>query len=904
MASARGSLIIHRKRPGMQKLQFLKGNLLSVLIWPALCLLLGSMLWGATLVRLHTDRQLAQDNALKSVASLSGAYAQYLTRTVEQMDQIAMQVQYDWNRTGGALDLKDFRRQGLLIAPQLITVTILDKDGMPVTSTVNLNARPSGATREYFVYHRNNDSLAARVGMPLIWPATGTSILPFTRRLNAPDGSFAGVVAVSIGSGYFSEFYDDVSLGNDGLLAMVDLEGAVRTARLGDTIHTSASPVLHHSTIFSSTEGAMRMEGRPAFADGQARYVGWRKLQGYPFMAMVGISENEALAGYHATRAAYRDYALGGSVALLFFGLVASIMAARLAWRKQQMEAVRATYRVATEGANEGFYMLRPMRSGERVTDFEVVDCNERGASFYGMTRGQLLGQRFSTLNSPATLAAVLSTHVAALASGFYEDETEIMPGGSLRLAWAHRRLVRSGSDLAVTLRDISDSKLHEQQLIRMAREDALTGLPNRQWLNEELAGALGRARRQGGMLALLFIDLDRFKHVNDTAGHQVGDDLLKAVARRMQSVLRPGDQAVRLGGDEFTVMMERLTSEQDANHAAERICAVLSEPFALAGSQHSIGASVGISIFPRDGDGLDAEKMLNNADIAMYAAKALGRGGHHVFEPQLYDRLRQRIDIEQALGSAIANDEFALYFQPRVRTRDGVLVGLEALLRWNHPERGLLSPGDFIPLIESAGLLQALGDMVINKAAQQIAQWQRRDLPLAPVAVNVSARQFNQGDVVQQLAAAIKTHEISACWLEIEITDVAALADSASVKAQLEALGAMGVRLHIDDFGVGPSSLAQLQQLPVQVLKIHPRFTSRLGGDPAGAAFFNAMITMAHALKLVVVAEGVESPSQRALLRELDCDEMQGYLIAPALPASQVAALLRAPRMVDEAPA
>ena len=888
----------------MQKLQFLKGNLLSVLIWPVLCLLLGGLLWGATLFRLNTDRQLARDNALKSVASLSGAYAQYLTRTIEQMDQIAMQVQYDWNRTGGALDLKDFRRQGLLIAPQLITVTILDKEGMPVTSTVNLNARPSGATREYFIYHRNNDSLAARVGMPLIWPATGTALLPFTRRLNAPDGSFAGVVAVSIGSDYFSEFYDDVSLGNDGLLAMVDVEGVVRTARLGDVIHTSASPVLHHSTTFSSTEGARRMEGQPAFADGQARYVGWRKLQGYPFMAMVGISETEALAGYHATRAAYRNYALGGSIGLLFFGLAATVMAARLAWRKQQMEAVGATYRIATEGANEGFYMLRPVRDQASVTDFEVVDCNERGASFYGMDRAQLLGQRFSTLNPPATLDAVLSTYVSALESGFYEDETEIRPGGALRLAWAHRRLVRSGSDLAVTLRDISDSKMHEQQLIRLAREDALTGLPNRLWLGEALSGALARTREHGGMLALLFIDLDRFKHVNDTAGHQVGDDLLRAVARRMQSVLRPGDQAVRLGGDEFTVMMERLSSEQDASHAAERICAVLSEPFALAGSQYSISASVGISIYPRDGADadVDAEKMLNNADIAMYAAKEEGKGGHHVFEPQLYDRLRQRIDIEQALGSAIANDEFQLYFQPRVRTGDSVLVGLEALLRWNHSERGLLSPGDFIPLIESAGLLQSLGDMVINKAAEQLAQWQRRDLPLAPVAVNVSARQFNQGDVQQQVAAAVARHGINACWLEIEITDVAALADNASVRAQLQALGAMGVRLHIDDFGVGPSSLAQLQQLPVQVLKIHPRFTSRLGPDPAGATFFNALITMAHALKLVVVAEGVESRSQLALLRQLGCDEMQGYLIAPALPAVQVPALLRRPELVNEA--
>ena len=899
----------------MQKLIFLKGNLFFVLVWPALCLLLGSLLWGATLFRLDTDRQAAQDNALRSVASLSGAYAQYLTRTIEQMDQIAMQVQYDWNRTGGVLDLKDFRRQGLLIAPQLITVTILDREGLPVTSTVNLRARPSGATREYFIYHSSNDSLAARVGMPLIWPATGTAILPFTRRLNAPDGSFGGVVAVSIGSGYFSEFYDDVSLGNHGLLAMVDLEGAVRTARMGDVIHTPSTEVLRNSATFSSTEGAMRMAGSPSFADGRARYVGWRKLQGYPFMAMVGMSEAEALAGYHATEAAYRNYALGGSAALLFFGLVASVMAARLAWRKQQVDAARATYRVATEGANEGFYMLRPVRAyraddaedaggaERRISDFEIVDCNERGAAFYGMPRRELLGQRFSALNPPASLPAVMSAYVAALESGFHEDETEIMPGGALRLAWAHRRLVRSGSDLAVTLRDISESKLHEQQLVRMAKEDPLTGLPNRKWLTEALPDAIARTRDRGAMLALLFIDLDRFKHVNDTAGHQVGDELLRAVACRMRSVLRPGDHAVRLGGDEFTVLMESLASEQDASHAAERICAVLSEPFALAGSTYGISASVGISIYPRDGDEADADKLLNHADMAMYAAKEQGRGGHHVFEPRLYDRLRQRIDIEQTLDGAIANDEFQLYFQPRVRTADGMLVGLEALLRWNHPERGLLSPGDFIPLIESAGLLQALGGMVMDKAAQQVAQWQRRGLHQVPVAVNVSARQFNQGDVQKQLAFAVAAHGISARWLEVEITDVALLADNASVRAQLQALGDMGVRLHIDDFGVGPSSLGQLQQLPVQVLKIHPRFTSRLGSDPAGAAFFHALVSMAHALKLVVVAEGVESRQQRELLQQLRCDEMQGYLIAPAMPASQAATLLREHSVRDAVP-
>jgi diguanylate cyclase (GGDEF)-like protein len=646
----------------MQKLHFLKGNLFFILVWPVLCFALGGLLWGATLKRLEADRHSLEQNALKNVASLSGAYAQYLTRTIEQMDQIAMQVQYDWSRSGGVLDLKDFRRQGLLIAPQLITVTILDRNGFPVTSTVTLGARPSGASREYFIFHRENDSLAARVGMPVIWPVTGTTILPFTRRLSAADGSFAGVVAVSIGAAYFSEFYDDVKLGNEGMLAMVDLEGTVRTARVGDAVHTPTSPVMGHSAVFDSTEGSMRMEGRPTFVDGQARFIGWRKLRGYPFMAMVGVSEAEVMSSYHATEAAYRSYAFGGSAALLFFGMVASVMAARLAWRKEQMEMVRSTYRVATEGASEGFYMLCPLFTDGQVADFEIVDCNERGATFYGTTRSQLLGQRFSMLNPAASMPTLLSTYGAMLASGFHENEIEVPPGSPLRMVWAHRRLVRNGANLALTLRDISEARMHKQQLLRMAKQDTLTALPNRQWLNEALPMALESARVNDGMLALLFIDLDQFKHVNDSAGHQVGDQLLEAAARRMESVLRAGDCAVRLGGDEFTVLMQALSSELDATHTAERICAVLSEPFSLAGSQYSISASVGISIYPRDG--ADAEKLLNNADIAMCAAKAegKGKGGQAVFQPQLRHKRKQRMNAGQAFEAPGLSQERVLH--------------------------------------------------------------------------------------------------------------------------------------------------------------------------------------------------------------------------------------------------
>ena len=639
----------------MQKWHFLKGNLFSILVWPVLCLVLGAVLWGAVVERLQADRRALEQNALKEVASLSGAYAQYLTRTIEQMDQIAMQVQYDWSRSGGVLDLKDFRRQGLLIAPQLITVTILGRDGFPLTSTVNLGVRPSGASREYFIFHRENDSRAARVGMPLIWPVTGKAILPFTRRLSAADGSFAGVVAVAIGSTYFSDFYDEVKLGNEGMVAMVDLEGGVRTARVGDVVHTPNSPVLGHGATFDNTEGSMRMDGKPTFADGQARYVGWRKLQGYPFMAMVGVSEAEVLSGLRVTEAAYRNYALAGSLALLFFGIAASVIAARRAWRRQKAEGVRTAYRVATEGANEGFFTLRPLFAEGRLADLEIVDCNERGAAFYGVKRDRLIGKRCSALNPAAILPTLLATCSSALGSGFHEDEIALPPESPLRMKWVHRRMVRHGANLAVTLRDVSQTRMYQQQLLQMAKQDGLTALPNRHWLTEALPVALERARASAGMLALLFVDLGKFRHVNDSAGHHVGDQLLQAVAHRMQSMLRAGDHVVRLSGDEFAVLMESLLSELEATHAAERIGAVLSEPFALAGSQYSISASVGISIYPRDG--ADAEKLLIHADMAMYAAKidGKGKGGHIVFQPSLYDRLAPSTDSEQALARAVA---------------------------------------------------------------------------------------------------------------------------------------------------------------------------------------------------------------------------------------------------------
>lgn len=311
--------------------------------------------------------------------------------------------------------------------------------------------------------------------------------------------------------------------------------------------------------------------------------------------------------------------------------------------------------------------------------------------------------------------------------------------------------MVTSTAGLAVTMRDISGSKKNEQELLRLANEDALTGLPNRHWLMRYLPLAMQRAEQNKTMLAVLFLDLDEFKNINDTLGHSAGDELLQITAQRVKAVLRPNDKIVRLGGDEFTVIVEQVSSRNDTAHVAERIIAAVRHPTDIAGVNLSIGTSIGISLFPEDG--INPEVLLKNADIAMYAAKANGKDHYRYFETHLYETIKQRLNCKQALRRAIEQDHFVLHYQPRVHTDSGELCGIEALVRWVDPERGLVPPLEFIPLAESTGLILQLGELVIEKACKQIALWKAAGLPLVPVSVNVSPRQFNAGEVKNQLA-------------------------------------------------------------------------------------------------------------------------------------------------------
>ncbi len=431
---------------------------------------------------------------------------------------------------------------------------------------------------------------------------------------------------------------------------------------------------------------------------------------------------------------------------------------------------------------------------------------------------------------------------------------------------------------------DITKQKVIEADISKLARLDPLTGLCNRTSFFERLNHALAVARRHGRSIALLFLDLDRFKDVNDAFGHIAGDEVLKVIARRLNKTIRDTDAVARLGGDEFIVLAEEMTNLVDVNEFGLRLLEALSESFVLRGQECRLGASIGVAMYPDDGE--DAVALLKNADDAMYRAKESG-GNSIAFVSEVGKRsASDRMVLGAGLRRALDENQFLLLYQPKVSIRTGAVTGVEALIRWKHPERGLIPPGAFIPLAEDSGLIRQIARWVLHQACTQACQW-RDDGPFPiRVAVNLSARQFIDGGLVIEVAHALAQTGLPPDLLELEITESIMMEHPDRAAETLLEIKAMGVHVSIDDFGTGFSSLARLKKFPIESLKIDRSFISDVAVDPDDAAIVSAVIAMAHNLRLNVVAEGVETVEQIRFLRERNCDEVQGYLVSrPILP-------------------
>jgi diguanylate cyclase (GGDEF)-like protein len=445
---------------------------------------------------------------------------------------------------------------------------------------------------------------------------------------------------------------------------------------------------------------------------------------------------------------------------------------------------------------------------------------------------------------------------------------------------------------VANTLAAAIERRYAESRLSYLAQFDALTGLPNRTMYLDRLGQSLVEAERDHRPVGVLFVDLDRFKAVNDTFGHAVGDLVLEQAASRLNAAVRPGDTVGRLGGDEFAVALAHLANADDAASVAQKLVTQLSMPFQIGGHTIYVSASIGISVHPVDGN--DPDTLLKCADTAMYRAKESGRAGYHFYLPQMNERALARMRLESALHGAVEREEFLLHYQPKVSLVDGRISGLEALLRWQPPDRELVSPAEFIPILEETGLIIEVGEWVVASVCAQIARWQSEGVAPPRVAVNLSARQFHQQGLAESIGRIVAATGIAADLLEFEITESVIMTDSAKAVEALREMKARGIHLSIDDFGTGYSSLAYLKRFPIDTLKVDRAFIRDVTTDPDDATITLAIINLAHSLGLKVVAEGVETAEQLAFLQAHGCDEIQGFYFARPMPAAQVTIALR----------
>ncbi len=447
-------------------------------------------------------------------------------------------------------------------------------------------------------------------------------------------------------------------------------------------------------------------------------------------------------------------------------------------------------------------------------------------------------------------------------------------------------------SGAVVSFSDITERKQAEETIRHMAYHDALTKLPNRALFQDRLKIALAQARRRERLLAVLYLDLDRFKAVNDSVGHEAGDELLRIVGERLSAVVRDGDSAARVGGDEFTLLLSEVDGEEDAVRVAERTLETFRRPFLVGGHTFHVTTSIGIALFPSDGE--NAESLLRNADEAMYRAKDSGGDSYLLCTTAMNAGITERLAVEEGLRRGLERQEFIVYYQPQVEIDTGRVTGTEALVRWQHPERGLTLPADFISVAEDTGIIVPLGEWVLRTACAQAGAWQEAGLPPMRMAVNLSARQFQQRNLVEVVSGALRDGRLAPRYLQLEITEGSAMQDAEFAIAMLTDLRKMGVQVSIDDFGTGYSSLNYLKRFPINALKIDRSFVRDLTTDAHDAAIASTIIAMAHALKLTVVAEGVETEEQLTFLKKRRCNEFQGYHCAKPLPVDKLEELLR----------
>ncbi|CAM5434047.1 EAL domain-containing protein [Thauera mechernichensis] len=864
----------------------------------ATVLALNLFIAGLLAYTLEVAKERKEEEVRVTVENLSLLLDQSVSSSIREIDLALREVQkhLEWSlRDEGVIDrtamdeLIDFHRDWL---SAIAEVRVTNAAGEVILGhAVTPATRVSYADRSFFLEHQAGDAGRTLASTLLYGRIAGTWIVVFSRRYNDASGRFAGVVTAAVPVAFFERLLSGLRLGPNGIALVRDMDMTL-IARF-PTLDSPAGQVGTRGGSQELRDIVASGVGAQAFysartADGINRINAYRKLASMPAFVVVGWGEDDYLAQWHYDR----------WKAIVFFltFCAVTLVAGGLLWR-----LVRAT-----ERANQrSRILLQNASDGINITDAAgtVVEASDAFCRMIGHPRADVIGMNVTQWDAGFSADGLREVTERLLESSevlTFETVYRRRDGGTFPVEITAFALEVDGRRvLFCSARDISARKSAEAEVRQLAYYDALTGLPNRRLLLERLEAAQAASAKLGSRGALLFIDLDNFKTINDTVGHQQGDALLKEVASVLGRCVRKEDTVARLGGDEFVVMLENLDEREDAAaRVAEaiggKILQALRKTFAVGNCERRVSASIGVTLFGGEA-GEALEEPLMRADLAMYQAKYAGRDAMRFFNPQMQADAQIRAELEAGLWSALEKGQFVLEYQPQVRGSAKV-IGVEALVRWRHPERGLVSPAEFIPIAEENGLIVPLGRWVIETACVQLAAWAsvpgRAELSIA---VNVSARQFLQPDFVADVLGALERSGACAQRLEIELTESTLITDIEQIIARMEVLRAHGLRFSLDDFGTGYSSLAYLKRLPLDQVKIDRSFVRDILVDPNDAAIATMITVLGETLGLVVVAEGVETEAQRDCLLQIGCRAYQGFLFSRPLGAVQLEAFLDA---------
>ncbi|MDF1831014.1 MAG: EAL domain-containing protein [Porticoccaceae bacterium] len=738
------------------------------LFYPVLLITLLLILWITTFSLISANHQRAQESTISSATALLHTYEAQVVRALREIDQALNVTRRTYEINNGNTTLSMLNDWGLLLPNFLFVTSITDADGNIINSTRAFE-KHNVSDQDYFRQQLKFDQLAS--GQPWQDPYSRTWKLTFSRKINTPEGAFAGIVFTSVEASYFVSGYEESKLGELGALGILGTDGIFRVRRTGEKVvsgeKVNFSDLVPNNEEFEEPE-SLEVRLQHNSWDKVKRYTAVSQLYDFPLAVVLGLSEQE------------------------------------------QMQKVSQLKRV---------YLLRASVASVAITLIVIV-----------LLRLSL--QLKHSRNS------ALEEHIA-----------------------------------------------HAKKIEHLAFHDSLTGLPNRSFFSQLLSQGIAESKRYERCFALLFLDLDRFKIINDTLGHDAGDELLKEVARRLTEALRETDTVARLGGDEFVVLLPEMNDEKQLSAVAKKILSTVGRPFHLAGQDLRVTVSIGISVFPTDGE--DEQTLVKNADIAMYHAKEGGKNNFCFYSDELSADSLERLALESSLRVALDRNEFVLHYQEKHDLRSGEITGAEALLRWQHPTLGLIQPKQFLPLAEDTGLIIPIGRWVIEAACKQANRWLEEGLAPRCISVNLTERQFTDAHLLDDIASILHTTAINPTQLELEITESVLLSNFDRALETLSKIKKMGVRIAIDNFGTSYTSLSTLDKFHFDTLKIDGSVIRDIANEPSDKQLTEAIISVGRTMAMTIVAEGVETREQADFLLASSCDQVQGFYYNKPTPPS-----------------